>query len=395
LGTIALTVVTVGCSDRDPVGITPLPDSPLGAVSTPTSATWVELSPTGSPPNPVFALKPVHYDVLSNRLIAFFSGNPPFNAGSAGNANEVWVLTRANGLGGTPTWIKLQPTGTPPRSNAGETVVYDQLRDRLIVYGGCFANCSPPLADVFVLTRANGLGGTPAWSQVAVPPQPRVQHTSVYDLIFNRMITFGGHLAFFGTDQNDTRVLTNANGVGASTWTTLATVGGPPGPRQGHVAIYDPLTARMIVHGGLRVFVTGYDDLWILTNANGRQGTPTWSQQVLSGPVPSERNAHAAVYDRLKNRMILFGGTTRAGAEAGDPSQRLGDLWLLNRANGVGGTPSWTQLTQLGSPPGPRLATAAFDPLRRRMILLDAGDNSGTISNRVWVLKFPHEGDDD
>jgi hypothetical protein len=208
------------------------------------------------------------------------------------------------------------------------------------------------------------------------------------------MIVFGGNLAFFFTEQNDTRVLTNANGVGASTWSTLATAGGPPGARRQHVAIYDPLTNRMTVHGGLFPFVTGYDDLWVLTNANGRGGTPTWTQQAPSGPIPSERNAHAAVYDRLRNRMIVFGGITRAGSETG-VGGRLGDLWVLDHANGLGGTPTGTQLTQRGTPPGPRIATAAFDPLRRRMILLDAGDNSGTISNRVWVLTFQGQDDED
>lgn len=64
-------------------------------------------------------------------------------------ANEVWVLTNANGMGGTPAWIKLLPAGSPPFSNGGENVVYDQATNRLIVYGGCFANCSPALFNVY------------------------------------------------------------------------------------------------------------------------------------------------------------------------------------------------------------------------------------------------------
>lgn len=122
--------------------------------------TWTELSPTGGPPpDPVYSPKTAHYDPSSNRLIIFFPGNPPFNANPPGNGNEVWVLTNANGLGGAPAWIKLLPTGTPLTSNSLESVTYDASSNRLIVYGGCHANCSPALSGVFVLSNANGLGG--------------------------------------------------------------------------------------------------------------------------------------------------------------------------------------------------------------------------------------------
>jgi hypothetical protein len=192
----------------------------LPVLVTPAAAqTWIELAPTGpQPPDPLFVPKHAFYDAANNRLIAFFPGNPPYNPDPPGNANEVWILTNANGLGGTPTWFQLQPTGAPSFSNKMESVVYDVVHNRLIVYGGCRVSCSPALSEVFVLSNANGLGGIPVWKQSSVPnPQPRTSHTAVYDAINNLMIAFGGGLAFFGTDQNDTRVLTNAN-AGPSTW---------------------------------------------------------------------------------------------------------------------------------------------------------------------------------
>jgi len=208
--------------------------------------TWIELSPVGSPPDPIFHPKPIHYDAVNNRLIAFFPGNPFMGDFD----NQVWVLTNANGLGGTPLWIQLQPTGTPPHSNGLETVVYDADTNRLIVYGGCWWHCSPALSNVFILTNANGLGGTPVWSQSSVTNlQARTYHSAVYEPTSNRMISFGGHFAFFGTDQNDTRVLTNANGVTSpSTWITLSPSGGPPPIRNQHTTVYDPVSNRMILY---------------------------------------------------------------------------------------------------------------------------------------------------
>jgi len=71
---------------------------------------------------------------------------------------DVWVLTNANGLGGTPVWTQLAPTGSPPISNGEAATAYDPVTNHLIVYGGCTVGCSPALADLFVLTNANGLG---------------------------------------------------------------------------------------------------------------------------------------------------------------------------------------------------------------------------------------------
>src|SRR5574341_1343379 len=217
----------------------------LGLGTMASAQTWIELSPTGSPPDPIYTYKPAHYDAASNRLIVFFPGNPPYG----GFGNQVWVLTNANGLGGAPAWIMLAPTGAPPFANGQPSVVYDTATNRLIVYGGCFANCSPALSNVFVLSNANGLGGPPVWTQSMVTnPQERAGHSSVYDVVNNLLISFAGGLAFFGTNQNDTRILSNANGVASpSTWITLATAGGPPPIRDEHTAIYDQVNNRMTI----------------------------------------------------------------------------------------------------------------------------------------------------
>ncbi len=364
----------------------------LAVASQASAQAWIELSPIGSPPNPVYLPKAVHYDAANNRLIAFFPGNPPHNVNTAGNGNEVWILTNANGFGGTPQWIKLQPTGTPPFSNGLESVVYDSATNRLIVYGGCFANCGA-VANVFTLTNANGLGGTPAWTQSTVTnPQARAGHSTVFDGVTNRMITMGGHLGFFGTDQNDTRILSNANGTATpSSWNTLATIGAPS-IRGEHSAIYDLANNRMTIFGGHNLITTccpyvisAYNDVWTLSNANGQGGTATWTQLLPIGSAPSARGGHSAVYDPVNNRMLVYGGY-----RFDQPAQLnvpLGSLWQLSNANGLGGTPVWTELSQGCLTPGPMFYhTAAFDSANQRMILLSGRDVNGIPSNRVWVL---------
>jgi hypothetical protein len=357
--------------------------------------TWIELSPENVPPVLVFVPKPVHYDAVNNRLIVFFPGNPPYAGPGNLEGNQVWVLTNANGLGGTPIWTKLLPTGTPPNTNGFASVSYDAPNNRLIVYGGCLVNCSPARSEVHVLSNANGLGGAPAWSQLPVNnPQSRVGHSAVYDAGTNQLISFAGHFAFYGTDQNDTRVLTNANGLaGSATWSTLGVLGGPPGIRGNHTAAYDAASNRMIIYAGENLIQTccpyiqsDYGDAWVLESANGQGGTPTWNRLLPAGGPPPVRHAHASAYDSVNNRLIIFGGGKWDQSRQND--DHLGDVWDLSHANGLGGAPAWTQLFPSGVPPHPQVYTwAAFDSVNQRMILFGGRSNTDPpANNRVWVL---------
>jgi hypothetical protein len=92
------------------------------------------------------------------------------------------------------------------------------------------------------------------------------------------------------------------------------------------------------------------------------------------------------VYDELNNRMLVFGGVHVVNFFT-QTLVLLGDIWVLDHANGLGGTPTWTQLFPSGTPPGPRsTVTAAFDAANQRMILLGGRDENDIPSNRVWVL---------
>ena len=116
-------------------------------------------------------------------------------------------------------------------------------------------------------------------------------------------------------------------------------------------------------------------------------GAPTWTQQFPGGATPLDRLLHTAVYDSANNRMIVFGGQNVIDVPS-KTFQRLGDLWELSNANGLGGTPTWTQLPQLGTPPGPRAShRAVFDTANQRMIVFGGGNPFS--EKRVWVLTLP------
>src|SRR5262245_20178247 len=105
---------------------------PLEAFS---SSAWILLNPTGGPPSPRRLHSSV-YDPETNRLI-IFGGCTPVGSNACLSfggivRNDVWVLTNANGLGGTPTWIELLPTGGPPQARQNHVAVYDPVNNRMI-----------------------------------------------------------------------------------------------------------------------------------------------------------------------------------------------------------------------------------------------------------------------
>jgi Bacterial Ig-like domain (group 3)/Galactose oxidase, central domain len=346
---------------------------------------WTQLEPTGTPPVP----RGFHgvtgvYDPGSNRMIVFAGRDADGN-----NLNDVWVLTNANGLGGTGEWINLIPNGAsgspPPRS--GHSAVYDSSTNRMIIFGGCNGFCLPTLNDTWVLSNANGLGGTPVWTPLSPPSPPaaRTRHVAAYDQVNNVMMIFAGQNG--GGDgcatYSDVQVLSNANGLGGSSaWTQLSPSGGPPAGQYGPSAIYDPGSNQLTVFGGGGI-VTGVcqssNASWALSNANGLGGTPAWTNLTAEGAAgsPPARGFHTAVYRASTNEMTIYGGTNSGGP--------LGDVWGLSNANGLGGTAAWGQIFPSGGPPAARDSHAAvLDPVSNQMTIF--GGNGAAYYNDTWVL---------
>lgn len=252
--------------------------------------------------------------------------------GAEGNTspcvNDVWVLTDATGKGATPAWIELSPSGGPPSPRAQHGAVYDPNTNAMIVYGGqdCF---STVFGDVWVLSFANGLGGTPSWTQLAPAggPGPReVTGCVTYDPTNNRLIVFG-----CSPLNNDVWVLTHANGQGGTPiWTQLSPSGTPPPGRASTSAVYDAKSNRLTIFGG----DSGgdpYQDAWVLTHANGLGGAPAWTQLGPFPVLPSGRFYHTGVYNPKKNRMTIYGGID---VYDGAHVTIANDVWVLDHANG-------------------------------------------------------------
>ena len=286
--------------------------------------TWTALHPTGTAPQARLGHTAV-YDSVNNRMTVFGGGE----GSTSPCANDVWVLTNANGKGVVPAWTQLSPSGSAPAPRAQHGAAFDPASNTMIVYGG--QNCfSTIFGDVWVLSNANGLGGTPTWTQLSPvgggPGAREVQGGVAYDSANNRFIVFGG-----STANNDVWVLSSANGQGGTpTWTQLSPAGTLPPARAENSTVYDPKSNRLTIYGGADAANNILQDTWVLTNANGLGGTPTWTQSVSLPLLPAGRFAHTAVYNSKTNKMTIYGGL----ASISGPSVIANDVWVLSHANG-------------------------------------------------------------
>src|SRR5439155_27297482 len=118
-----------------------------------------------------------------------------------------------------------------------------------------------------------------------------------YDSVRDRMVVFWGYDG--AGPRNDVWVLSLA---GSPAWNALAPAGRSPDARYRHTAIYDPAGDRMVVFGGNDR--TLRNDVWALSLG----GSPAWSALLAAGSSPAGRSDHAAIYDPVRDRMVVFGG---------------------------------------------------------------------------------------
>lgn len=291
------------------------------------SPTWQQIEPKNTGPTGRMVFSSV-YDPIANRLIIY--GGCLSHCAPA--QSDVWVLTNANGLGGQSEWLQL-PSGDV---RAFHVAGYDPVSNRMVVFGG---NTGFPgdKNDVWVFIDTNGIG-VPQWISLApagTPPAPRGHvAVGVYDPLSNRLMLFGGSTSTAAVHLNDVWVLTHANGLGGTpTWIQLAPIDGPPTARGNHSVVYDPNSNRLVAFGGDHSTSTGMDtffnDTWVLSHANGNGGIPQWVQPNTVGKPPA-RSSHSVGYARASNRMVIAGGRNDFIPAPG----AFNDVWVLTNASG-------------------------------------------------------------
>jgi hypothetical protein len=311
------------------------------------------------------------YDSATNQMIVFAGQHAPTNI----DFNDIWavqnVIPSSSATQENIQWIRVTITGKAPSDRFGHSAVYNPTSDRMVVFGGGTGFPGPCVNDLWVANRITNVGGSPFWTSSTATgtlPPIREGHAAAYNSTTNKLIIFGGSNCS-GSFYNDVWILSNADGkTGTPSWAQVTPVGTPPVARTQASAIYDSVNNVMTIYAGGSTATTVYSDVWTLSNADGTTGTPTWKQLSPTGTAPAGRVGHGAIYDATNNRMTIYGGGNNRG-------QVLNDGWVLTHPNGIGGTPAWSKLTFSDTSPNRKSFSWIYDPVSDDMVIF-GGDST-------------------
>jgi Kelch motif len=260
------------------------------------------------------------FDSVRQQLVMFGGEYAP---GNGMQLDDTWVL----GEGG---WTKKIPANSPPRRTEF-AMAFDQARGETILFGG-------------VEWGKTDYGDTWAWDgtnwvqRAASSGIGNRLTTMVYDKARQNIVLFGGvHNGY----QTDTWIW---NGT---SWIAQNPANNPPGRRFFAMA-YDEAREVVVLFGGWTGGTNNLNDTWTWNGTN-------WTMQIPSIS-PSARSRHALAYDAARERVVLFGGW--AGS-----NQPLDDTWVWDGTN-------WMQVFPNRSPEPRGQHDMAYDPTRNRVVLV-------------------------
>jgi len=203
----------------------------------------------------------------------------------------------------------------------------------------------------FVATAVAVLAGAAGYSQnltyTRLPdggaaPSARADGAIAYDAAGRQIFQFGG------LENGAVNDLWSYS-LERSQWSRVGVAGAPPPARFGHTMILDATRRRLIVFGGQS---SGFfSDTWAFDIARS-----TWLQLSGSGAGPSRRYGHSAVYDGVRDRMIISHGFTDAG--------RFDDTWAFDLASNA-----WRDISPTNRPLRRCLHHAVLDAAGNQMLL--------------------------
>jgi hypothetical protein len=157
------------------------------------------------------------------------------------------------------------------------------------------------------------------WTRINVQgPEPRSDFAMVYDSIRRKIVLFGGqHIKNDDANRKDFADTWTWDG---KSWEKVSEEG--PSPRIQHHMVFDNVSGSVILYGGNNAANGILEDMW---SWNGKK----WSEVKMNGQTPGKRFLHAMAYDKMRNKIILYGG--------GNGQIIFGDTWEWNGTN-------WTKL---------------------------------------------------
>jgi hypothetical protein len=313
------------------------------------ATSWAQLLPPGGGPSPRLSSTMIYHPVRD--ALVLYGGQDAANR----YRTDDWVLP----LSGGAAWTQLTPGGPLPGWRINQGAIFNPREDHIVIFGGFY---EIPRNDLTDLALSPLVWWFPA-TQSGPRPSPRFGHSAVYDAKRHRMLVIGGFGDGFYNDVWE--YLLPGNG----TWTQLQPTGTPMPPRTQQAAVYDPLRDRVLFFGGDGGY--GMNDVWELRLDPG----PEWREIHPAGVLPAGRRDHSMIYDPVRDRLVVFGGF--------DLGRHMNDVWTLSLGETPAWSPL---LSTNAAPGPRSAHAAVYDPIRDRMIIFGGEIATNQFSGELWAL---------
>ena len=229
---------------------------------------------------------------------------------------------------------------SPPSARRSNALVYDENRDRTVLFGGTLDG-----DETWEWDGSN-------WTRIltATNPVALSDHAMVYDSTRNVIVLFGG------SDGDETNATWEYDGTN---WTEIATATSP-GVRVQHAMAYDRTRNVVVMFGGENNGVE-LNDTWEYDGTN-------WSLKIPASS-PVVRDEHVMGYDVGGDQVIMYGGS--------DGSTEYGDTWSWDGTN-------WTLLSASDSIGKRAKAAMTYDPVEQRLLVFGGFDDVNSRRADTW-----------
>ena len=275
-----------------------------------------------------------------------------------------------------PPWVEMHPRIHPLRHGVGFLTAYDAATLQVVLYGGG-TNAAPGTQT----WTWNGTDWTGLHPTVHPPRRWKIESAMAYDEQTKKIVLVVP-LVTVGNFPHRYRVIVQHMRSGkartafleqlyaeARTWIWNGTSWTELHPFASPLASFGASMAYDAATGDV-VFAGRSGDSFETWTWNG----VTWIQQHPTKS-PSARMMFAMVYDPQVREVLLFGGTR--DVYSGAPV--FGDTWAWN---GTG----WAKLHPSVSPPARYLASMAYDPQIRKLVLFGGTSMTGATSGALQVF---------